>query len=181
QYEGFIMSNQSAHYAGETADFKIIFPSATDAFFDKLYSIYPRSAYNSTLFQRSAIYGDYIINCPTYYMASAVSKQNLAAYKLVFDAGSQLHGATKPFLHSVNQSNNLTLARAMKDWYLSFAIHQNPNKQSWTSVKKPNWPAYNVQDYKVMDITYTTMGAKRDSWASTGCDFFKGQSSVVRN
>ncbi|TKA46995.1 hypothetical protein B0A55_13053, partial [Friedmanniomyces simplex] len=73
-YEGFLFSNRSLRtLADETADLQVIFPYAKNSFFTRLYEVYPTSAFNSTFFQRQTIYGDYIINCPTYYMASAVS------------------------------------------------------------------------------------------------------------
>ncbi|KAK0945676.1 hypothetical protein LTR29_002788 [Friedmanniomyces endolithicus] len=186
-YEGFIFSNQSQRtVADETADFQIIFPYAKNSFWTRLYELYPASAFNSTFFQRQTIYGDYIINCPTYYMASAVSDFGLPAYKLVFNAGTEEHGATRPFLHNTNAStiNNATLALWMKDWYLSFAINQDPNAQSFSGESKPYWPAYNLpgsMNFTVMDVNYTMVGPVQDFWASGGCDFFRGQSSVVRN
>jgi hypothetical protein len=69
-----------------------------------LYQLYPRDAYNSTFWQRQTLFGDFIINCPTYYMASATADAGLPAYKLVFNAGTQLHGATSPFLLNPNDS-----------------------------------------------------------------------------
>ncbi len=186
-YEGFIFSNQSQRtVADETAELQVIFPYAKNSFWTRLYELYPSSAFNSTFFQRQTIYGDYIINCPTYYMASTVSDFGLPAYKLVFNAGSEEHGATRPFLHNTNAStiNNATLALWMKDWYLSFAINQDPNAQSFSGVSKPYWPAYNLpgsMNFTVMDVNYTMVGPVQDFWASGGCDFLRGQSSVVRN
>jgi len=40
----------------------------------------------------------------TYYMAEAVSDWGVPAYKLIFDAGTEEHGATRPFLHVTNTS-----------------------------------------------------------------------------
>ncbi|KAK5764617.1 hypothetical protein LTS12_005117 [Elasticomyces elasticus] len=186
-YEGFLFSNQSQRtMADETTDLQTIFPYAKNSFFTRLYEVYPVAAFNSTLFQRQSIYGDYIINCPTYYMASAMSDYGLPSYKLVFNAGTELHGATRPFLHNTNSStiNNATLALTMKDWYLSFALHQDPNAQSFSNASKPYWPQYNPpgsMNFTVMDVNYTMVGAVEDFWASGGCDFFRSQSSVVRN
>jgi len=119
-------------------------------------------------------------------MASAVADAGKPSYKLVFNAGTELHGATRPFLHNTNATtiNNATLALIMKDWYLSFAIHQDPNEQSFSNATKPYWPAYHLpgsSNFTVMDVNYTMIGATQDFWASGGCDFFKGQTSVVRN
>jgi len=119
-------------------------------------------------------------------MATAVSDWGLPTYKLVFNAGTELHGATRPFLHNTNAStiNNATLALIMKDWYLSFAINLDPNVQSFSNASKPFWPPYNLpssMNFTIMDVNYTEVGAVQDFWASGACDFFRGQTSIVRN
>ena len=50
----------------ETMDLQTIFPYAKQSFFERLYELYPADAFNSTLFQRQQIYGDYIIDCRKY-------------------------------------------------------------------------------------------------------------------
>lgn len=90
-YEGAAFSN---------TNFMVLWPSAGSAFFTRLYQLYPRSSFNSTFFQREQIFGDFIIDCPTYYMATAASNAGLPVYKLVFYAGSELHAATQSFLYS---------------------------------------------------------------------------------
>lgn len=130
-YEGYVFSNASeTTMAEETADLEQVFPYAKQSFFNRLYEYYPASNFNSTLFQRAQLFGDFIIECPTYYMASAVSDWGLPTYKLVrspvipvyhtaticatqcsanpliqiFDAGTELHAATGPFLFTTNSS-----------------------------------------------------------------------------
>jgi carboxylesterase type B len=94
-YEGVSFSNTSLKtVAEEQADLQALFPYAKPSFFNRLFEVYPASAFNSTFFQRQQIFGDFIINCPTYYMATAVSDWGLPVWKMIFDAGSQLHGAT---------------------------------------------------------------------------------------
>ena len=106
-YEGYNYGNQSITTAAESqADLQTLWPAATTSFFDRLYQLYPREAYNSTFWQRQTLFGDFIINCPTYYMASAMADAGLPAYKLVFNAGTQLHGATSPFLLQPNDSES---------------------------------------------------------------------------
>jgi len=46
-----------------TADLQTIFPYAKQSFFNRLYQLYPASDFNSTLFRRARLYGDYIIDC----------------------------------------------------------------------------------------------------------------------
>jgi hypothetical protein len=94
-----VFSNQSQYtLEEETADLRSLFPKAGDQFFARLYELYPRLEFNSTFWQRQTLFSDFIINCPTMWMAEAVELLGKPAYKMVFNAGSQLHGATKPFL-----------------------------------------------------------------------------------
>ena len=96
-YEGFAFSNQSVLTTEDTtADLQQLFPYAKQHFFDRLYQLYPAEAYNSTFWQRQALFGDFIINCPTYYMAAASSDAGVPTYKLIFNAGTQVHALPKP-------------------------------------------------------------------------------------
>lgn len=186
-YEGYIFSNASeTTMTEEVTDLQSIFPSGSASFFTRLYQLYPASSFNSTLFQRQTIFGNFIIDCPTHYMASAVSDWGLPAYKLIFNAGTELHGATRPFLHSTNASeiNNATLALIMKDWYASFAVNLDPNAVSYSGTAKPHWPAYGDASeggFGIMSVNYTMMGGRPDPHAAPRCDFFRGQSYAVRN
>jgi len=104
-YEGFYFSNQSVLTTeGTTMDLRQLFPYAKQHFFDRLYQLYPTEAYNSTFWQRQTLFGDFIINCPTYYMASAMADEGVPTYKLIFNAGNQLHGATGAFVFESNDS-----------------------------------------------------------------------------
>ena len=72
----------------------------------------------------------------------------------------------------------------MRDWYLSFATDLDPNAASYTDIEHPYWPTYtNGQNdnFSVMGVTYTTLSVKPDPDVSAKCDFFHGQSYVVRN
>ncbi|KAK4891690.1 hypothetical protein LTR27_009698 [Elasticomyces elasticus] len=186
-YEGYNYSpkNQTTQEE-ETADLQLIFPYAKQSFFNRLYQLYPAEDFNSTLFQRQTIYGDYIIDCPTYYMATASSDWGQPTYKMIFNAGSQLHGADGPFLWGPNStsSNNATLANIMKDWYLGFVLNLDPNTINNSNTSKPYWPQYQspgVSNFSIMDVNYTMVGAIPDLDANERCDFFHGQSYVVRN
>lgn len=108
-YEGFYFSNQTELTTeGTTMDLQQLFPYAKQHFFDRLYQLYPTEAYNSTFWQRQTLFGDFIINCPTYYMASAASDMGLPVYKLIFNAGNQKHGATGAFVFESNDSPSKT-------------------------------------------------------------------------
>jgi len=72
----------------------------------------------------------------------------------------------------------------MKDWYLGFVINLDPNSISNSGTSKPYWPQYQtpgVMNFTVMDVNYTMIGINPDPDASAQCDFFHGQSYVVRN
>lgn len=100
-YEGYIFSNQTETTDAELlTDLQELFPSANQSFFDRLLKLYPRDSFNSTLFQRQQIFGDYIISCPTSYMSSAVSHSGNKAYKLISKASTQLHGSLISYLET---------------------------------------------------------------------------------
>lgn len=80
--------------------------------------------------------------------------------------------------------NNATLAVIMKEWFLSFAIQLDPNVLNTSGIAKPYWPTYtapNSTNFTIMDVNYTQIGSVADFDASPQCDFFHGQSYVVRN
>ena len=63
-YEGYNYSPKNeTTQEQETADLELIFPYAMESFFKRLYPLYPAGDFNSTLFQRQTIYGDYIVEC----------------------------------------------------------------------------------------------------------------------
>jgi hypothetical protein len=80
----------------------------------------------------------------------------------------------------------------MKDWFISFVTDLDPNAKSFsnnTTSEKPFWPLYNAQlgiegdvpEFAVMDVNYTQIGMIPDLDVSGKCDFWHGQSYVVRN
>jgi len=193
-YEGVIFSNNSeTTFAEEQVDLQGLFPAAKPSFFKRLWQLYPAGDYNSTFFQRQTLFGDFIIDCPTYYMAAAVSDAGLPAYKLIFDAGTELHGATTPYLWSATlpgnndgtSMGNDTIGAVMKSWWLSFVEHLDPNVQKYggSNVTVPYWPAYMSGnfDFSAMDVNYTQIGVVEDFDVSPKCDFFGSHSLSVRN
>ncbi|KIW41260.1 uncharacterized protein PV06_06833 [Exophiala oligosperma] len=197
-YEGYIFSNMSqTSQVAETTDAEDLFPSAGPSFFSRLYSLYPRSSFNSTFYQRQTWFGDFIINCPTYYMASSmvdsIANQS-AVFKLTFAAGTELHGATNAFISS-NQTNypsanNLTLAHIMTSYWVSFTVFHDPNPLRDT--RAPYWPSYvsGAQGSKsegegvgftVQAVTYNSITPMRDPDAAAQCDFFNSRGWQIRN
>ncbi|KAK4560706.1 hypothetical protein LTR86_005284 [Recurvomyces mirabilis] len=197
-YEGYIFSNQSLMtQMAETTDAGYLFPFAGPAFFSRLYQLYPMSDFNSTFYQRQTWFGDFIIDCPTYQMATNAVDRNTnssAVFKLTFAAGSELHGSTSAFLASATtgfpQANNHTLAEIMTSYWISFAVTHDPNPMRASNA--PYWPSYisngagsaaNGQSvgFDTLAVTYTTIGPAPDPDASAKCDFFGYQQFKVMN
>ncbi|KAF2085386.1 alpha/beta-hydrolase [Saccharata proteae CBS 121410] len=199
-YEGYIFSNQTiTTMAEETMDAENLFPSAGPAFFSRLYKLYPRSSFNSTFFQRQTWFGDFIINCPTYYMATARTDggpavNNSAVFKLIFAAGTEEHAATAAFLTSSEigfpAANNHTLAQIMANYWISFAVKHDPNPLRYESA--PFWPSYSsggkgtVQQgdgvgFDVLRVNYAEIISEKDEDAGPQCDFFSSHGYTVEN
>lgn len=198
RYEGDIFSNASmTSQVAETTDAEDLFPFAGRAFFSRLYQLYPRSDFNSTFFQRQTWFGDWIISCPTYYMASHAVDHNSnssAVFKLTFAAGSQLHAATAPFLCSNETgfpaANNHTLAEIMASYWISFLVNHDPNPMRRSDA--PYWPSYvsngngtvangESVGFDTLAVTYTTIGPAPDKDASPRCDFWASHGWQVQN
>ncbi|TAQ88709.1 hypothetical protein B7494_g2955 [Chlorociboria aeruginascens] len=186
-YEGVVFSNPLLSTMSQVdSDLKEVWPQAPQTFFDALFELYPATAYNSSFYQRAAIFGDAFISCPSYQTATALARAGQPTWKMIFDAGSEVHGATAPFLFgessdgTIMPSGNDTLSLLMKDWFISFATSLDPNAISYSGVAKPFWPQYGVA-HTVLDIDYTTIGAKVDDDFSAHCKFLKLQGLAILN
>lgn len=193
EYEGYGFSNMSqTSQAAQLMDAEKLFPYAGPAFFTRLYQLYPRSNYNSTFFQRQTWFGDFIINCPTYQMATRAVDTNgnrSAVFKLTFAAGTQRHGATIPFLANSDidwaGASNRTLAEIMTSYWLSFVQTHDPNPLRRANA--PFWPSYlsGSGDGSVkltnLAVTTTTISPQADVDAGAKCDFFGNNGQVVMN
>lgn len=186
-YEGYLFTNMSQGYTDTemVQDLENLFPYAKQSFFSRLFQLYPRSDFNSTLFQHSAIFGDFIVACPSSYVSAALSDYGMPVWKMVFYAGSEKHGALLPFLYGTRGTpNNANLASILRNYYISFAVSLDPNANNFTSVSHPNWPEYQIPGipgFSVLNITYTTIEPSDDLDVRPQCDFFHSQSYVVRN
>ncbi len=132
---------------------------------------------------------------PTYYAASAYADHALnqsAVFKLVFAAGSQLHGASVPFIQSTGTNwdgaNNKTLARIMSDYYISFVLAHDPNV--FRTPGAPFWKPYmdipaagvnGTADFSILSVTYNSVSNQPDPDASPQCDFFYSRDTMVSN
>lgn len=130
-------------------------------------------------------------------MASSAVDQvsnSTAVFKLVFDAGSQLHGATKPFLASKTtgwpSANNQTLAAILSSYWISFITTMDPNPLRLADA--PFWPSYvsggagtaaegESVGFSVLDITYGGISTVSDPDAREQCEFLLNKGFTLRN
>ncbi|KAJ5593683.1 carboxylesterase type B [Penicillium hordei] len=203
--EGLLFSNFSITSQFESSfNLQRLWPKWTPSFISRLLELYPDRKYtgsyyddralqsysrllptlknNTAFFKTQDIFGDFVINCPTYYVAAAVSDAGVPVWKLRFGAGTEVHGATDPYLRKAsNSTDNPTLSRQMKEYFLSFILYLNPNHL--TAVSKPQWPNYFDKNntFATLHINQTSIWAGQDWDVSANCDFFKGQTSVLLN
>lgn len=130
---------------------------------------------------------DFSINCPTYYIASSLATSNVPTYKQIFNVGTQLHGATGPYLGDLDYASepgaNVTLANILRDWYISFIVHNDPNEQIWSGGgARPTWPDYRPSG-EVMSVNFTELGAVDDRYYddTQRCNFFWEHEATVQN
>jgi carboxylesterase type B len=125
-YEGTLFSNQNeTNMTQEVLDLDTLFPYAKQSFFNRLFELYPSSNFNSTFFQRSQLFGDFIICCPTYYMSTAVSDFGNPVYKLIFDAGAENHGSLVPFTETINLNGMKVLCEVGLLFYAYMQLKRN--------------------------------------------------------
>ena len=106
-----------------------------------------------------------------------------AVWKMRFDAGSQVHGATGPFIYDINLgrpgANNQTLADIMTWYWISFVIYNDPNPLR--AADAPFWPSYSAggQDgsvgFSTLAVTYTDIEVEPDQQNSAKCDFLDAE------
>ncbi|KAM0424271.1 hypothetical protein ACHAPT_010416 [Fusarium lateritium] len=123
--EGFTFSNTSiTTEADALSDLSAMWHDETGYYASTAWKLYSESAYNTchlsklpiydllknagaikdnitnSFIRRSALFGDALVGCPTTWMAQAVAKAGLSAYKMIFNSGYQFHSATDKFLYS---------------------------------------------------------------------------------
>ena len=76
---------------------------------------------------------------------------------------------------------NVTLANIEKDRVVSFAVHNDPNAQSWSGLKTVFWPTYDVEStvLESNDSTIRVVNGMYD--ISERCAFFEENGNVVQN
>ncbi|KAL2785700.1 Alpha/Beta hydrolase protein [Aspergillus keveii] len=202
-YEGLLFSNLSITQETQIkADLEQAWPGTNKSFYKKLFNLYPAWRFSHTpvdaspvislltsllslqpaVFHRSRIWEDYVIKCPTYHYAITLSEHGIPVYKMSFEAGTQLHGATTPYLISASDASGnggAALASQMKKWFLSFVTDGNPNVRS--NAFEIFWPTYS-RGNRVLNVDLSSaVTVVRDQDATRRCGFFFDNSLLLRN
>ena len=144
---------------------------------------------DSIFWRAQAIYGDFIINCPTYQLATAFSDAGLSVYKMIFRASTQIHSASAAFLSSpAPLTQDPELAAKMQDYWISFVKTRDPNggKNDFSGVQRQMWPKYlvngrNETSFSVLEVYGSDVSVKADEDTDGRCDFLLGHSEKIMN
>ncbi|RSL91815.1 hypothetical protein CEP51_000065 [Fusarium floridanum] len=209
--EGYIFSNTSVATDAEAkSDLAALWHDDNGYYADTVWSLYPESSYNTShldklpvydllkkagaangtltnsFIRRSALFGDALVGCPTTWMAQAVAKAGIPAYKLIFNSGYQFHSATDKFMYS-NYTNtdgsriasgaqipgNATVATLLRQYMLSFTMFHDPNSLGSENSKVPEWPRYTKKNSKALYLANTGVEVVDDPESSVQCHFFR--------
>ncbi|KAK2743555.1 triacylglycerol lipase [Colletotrichum kahawae] len=166
------------------ADLKDMWQSVPHSVIEKVVGLYPTSVYNGSLIksagwfkaltgaynvstpyvQRQAVFGASVVECPSTIIVQASIDAGQKAFKMVFEAGTQLHGATASYLWSKDIGfdgtstigttlfrGNATLACALREYVAAFAINLDPNSAN-LSTSVPYWPEFTNQSRQILHI-----------------------------
>ncbi|KAI5244012.1 hypothetical protein E4T42_07255 [Aureobasidium subglaciale] len=215
-YEGAAFTNFSINTIEQTqSNLDELWPTAGPAFFRRLNQLYPTSAFtgkffsdpffdsgiltflssalnvtglttNSIYWRAQAIYSDFLFDRPTYNLGATFANAGLPSYKLIFNAGTQIHGAMAPFLTSPpKDTEDPSLSAKMQDYWLAFVKYMDPNDAS-SGVQRPYWPTYlesgnNATAFSILQVNGSEVRAVADKEANPRCDFMLGKSAQVWN
>ena len=183
-YEGPLFTPQNlTTFAQADADLHTLWPAANQSFFDELYQLYPASAFNSTFFQYSTIFGDALIACTTRTVAKYVSAANLDVWKFIFRAGTELHGATAAYIFDDPAASPPSdyLGDWLREWIVGFVVQGDPNALQ-TGDARPVLPRYNDGE-QILVVNQTDTAVDVDgNWDDTErCAFLERNGAVIRN
>ncbi|KAF7523486.1 hypothetical protein G7054_g11748 [Neopestalotiopsis clavispora] len=208
--EGLAFTNTSiATDQDVLQDFAKLWHDSTGFYANIVMDLYPESIYNAShiddltyfnilkqegmsanfsdaFVRRSSAFGDAIVNCPSSYIASHFADAGLPVYKLIFNAGSQLHAATGAYLFSsyINADGsqvvagteipgNATIATLMRDYFISFTLNQTTDSYGTSQAAFPFWPLYKSNEPQVLLINPTDVSAVHDPEDSERCQFLQ--------
>ncbi|KAL6834309.1 Alpha/Beta hydrolase protein [Trichoderma sp. SZMC 28015] len=172
-------------------------------FFGQLNRLYPSVeggtfGYNNTQTKAEYLFGDWVIQCPTYNLArsftdnfSKLDAVHQPVYKLIagyptYDSAyhgsySSLVFSTKP-IPAEDTSPNAEIGRVLQRYFTSFIITTDPNKHA---KEKPNdryveWPQYGAAS-NILYINSPAPVQIQDIDAAARCDFLLSHSSATAN
>jgi hypothetical protein len=90
------------------SDLQSLIPAATEPFIAEVLQLYPAEDYEDIFDRRQTILGDMYVNCPSAWIAQA-SFNRTGNWKLIFHAGTELHGATAEYLFDPNYESKSTI------------------------------------------------------------------------
>lgn len=141
---------------------------------------------NPYFWKLQELVGDYVINCPSFYLGLAASNSNIPVWKSLFNTGSYVHGSFVPYLLQDSRAvDNATLSNIVKDYYLSFVTDLDPNTATSTSgTTRPVWPRYQLdssRSYPVLEFNTTSIAVREDRDAGARCRFWRSRNDISRN
>ncbi|KAL4783857.1 Alpha/Beta hydrolase protein [Aspergillus varians] len=199
-HEGILFSQMTMKEESEIQpDLEKYWGVTNETFYQTLLDLYPASDFTSpptgaphaivslteqgnltsVFFRRAAIIGDYSIVCPTNDYATALSAQGVPVYKMAFNAGTQLHASTLAYLFAADSvSGNPTLSAQMKEWFISFIMHRDPN--AYATISKAAWPLYGSEK-QVLNVDEYSLSTISDPDANERCAFLNANAHLLKH
>ncbi|KAJ7709086.1 hypothetical protein B0H16DRAFT_1703953 [Mycena metata] len=147
-FEGTVFVNQSATAVTAAQYSSELFPDLAAAQTNTVEKLY--SGLGTDIFQTSAIQGETIFICPTYYMLSAFPGRS---FKGEFAIPPGFHGGDLVYYFpgtSTPPFNNTAFIDAFAQSFTSFIINQNPNIKVDPSTITPPWSPFAVGDTEML-------------------------------
>ncbi|KAF4808312.1 hypothetical protein CGCSCA5_v012492 [Colletotrichum siamense] len=188
------------------ADLKTMWQAIPHSVIEKVVDLYPTSVYNGSLIksagwfkaliggfdvstpyvQRQAMtsyIGASVVDCPSTTIVQASIDAGQKAFKMVFEAGTQLHGATASYLCSEDISfdgastlgttlfgGNAILAYALREYIAAFTINLDPNFAN-LSTSVPYRPEFTNQGRQILHL--------QDNQTRVAYDFDSNEQCII--
>jgi carboxylesterase type B len=166
-------------------------PSAGPSFFARLYQLYPASNYNTILDQYSDMYGDALFDCQNHDFTNVIADSGQKVWKQIFGANGGAHAASWNFIFNDGANlpvPNATLSELLRDQYVSFVVHGDPNSYaSFSNATWPTWPDYLLKTepgapgkFEAIYIGDSDVKAIDDPDVGARCDFWRAKNFIVQ-
>ncbi|OZJ02627.1 hypothetical protein BZG36_03829, partial [Bifiguratus adelaidae] len=183
--EGDSFTNLNETEAEFPGDLQRIFNTPSKDFLATLLNdLYPRNEYASVGKQRSAIFGNLYVCCPTLAIASSASQwgnNQSAIFKFNSSADGGGHGTIGAYVYSADINGpypNATLAAILQSYYISFTKYLDPNPGRLEGA--PFFPSYSdAQQILQVSDADIVVGADADRGAK--CYFYEANPYTTRN